>query len=100
MGSIPNDFPISLRSWPSKQNDLKTGLPTLIQRINLERGGFREISEESLKQEIANVVAAGTSSNGASDDEEEAEEENEPDRLKEVMTVREEMLGHVEYATI
>jgi mediator of RNA polymerase II transcription subunit 17, fungi type len=94
MGSLPNGFPVSLKSWPSKPNDA-TALPTLIQRINLERGGFVNISEESLQQEIAQAEAGDSGECNGSSDEEEAEE---PDRAKELMAAREEMVGQIEYA--
>lgn len=97
MGSIPNDFRISLQSWPSKHNDPNSSLPGLIQRINFERGSFREISEESLQQEIAEEEARknGDDDNGTS--EEEDEEEEKPDRLKELMKARDELIVQIEY---
>ncbi|TVY59479.1 Mediator of RNA polymerase II transcription subunit 17 [Lachnellula cervina] len=97
MASIPNEFPISLKSWPSSNNNDSTSLPGLIQRVNFERGGFRDISEESLRQEIAETEAE--SSNGEEDgSSEEGEREEEPDRMKELMTARDEMLVQLEAA--
>ena len=95
MGSMPDDFPISLQSWPSKNNDPASTLPTLFQRIFVERGGLRNITEESLRQEIAEEEAAAAAGNekGASDE----EEDEEPDRLKELMTARADMLDHIQY---
>jgi mediator of RNA polymerase II transcription subunit 17, fungi type len=96
MSSIPNNFPISLRSWPSSNSNNPNSLPSLIQRINFERGGFRDISEESLRQEIA--AAEAESSPGEEDGSSEEEDgEEEPDRMKELMTAREEMLVQLEY---
>lgn len=68
-------------------------MPSIIQRINLERGGFQNITEESLRQEIIeedlnNDDAASSSS----------EEEVEPDRAKELSAAREEFVKDVEYA--
>jgi len=91
MESIPNGFPISLQSWPSTEEDPNSALPVLIQRINFERGGFRELTEEGLRQEIAEAEAEN-----AEDDSSEDEEEEKPDRMKELMTTREEMLGELE----
>jgi hypothetical protein len=88
MGSIPPEFPISLRSWPT-DTDFKSDLPELIRRINFERGGFREISEESLRQEIAEEEA------NAGDDSSEEDEEEKPDRTKELFTAREEMIDQI-----
>lgn len=97
MGSIPDQFPISLRAWPSKE-DNANALPSLISRINFERGDFRNVSEESLREEIRQLEAgtrADDANNHASSDDE--EEEDQPDRLKELMTAREEMMMQIEY---
>lgn len=93
MGSVSNEFPISLRSWPASGHD-PSALPTLIQRINFERGGFLNITEESLRPEIAEEEA-----NGQDDDESSSsDEEEEPDKLKELMIAREELLREIEQA--
>lgn len=95
MGSIPDQFPISLRAWPSK-GDKTTQLSTLISRINAERESFRAVSEESLQQEIEKgETAVGDSSSSDEDD-----SEDEPDRAKELMTAREEMLGQLELVIV
>lgn len=44
-------FPLSLRASPKVDPD-KESLPYLISRINDERGSFRNITEESLEEEI------------------------------------------------
>ena len=91
MDSLPADFAVSLKARPSSKTN--TNLPNLIERINLERGGFQNITEESLRQEIADAELDNEDGdeNGTSDDEEE-----EPDRMKELMTSREEILGQIE----
>lgn len=91
MDSIPADFPISLQSWPSKDKDLNSALPALISRINLERGGFRNLTEESLKQEIAEAEA-GEGEESSSDE----DEEEKPDRMKELLSAREKMMVDLE----
>ena len=89
---MPADFPISLQSWPSKQNDPASALPTFFQRIYVERGGLRNVTEESLRQEIAEEEAAAEAKdNGATEE----EVEEEPDRMKELMTARADMLDHI-----
>ncbi|TVY54779.1 Mediator of RNA polymerase II transcription subunit, partial [Lachnellula suecica] len=99
MSSIPPDFPISLKSWPSSSSSDPSSLATLIQRINIERGGFRDISEESLRQEIAEEeAAAATSAEEEDDSSEEEDGEDEPDRMKELMTARQEMMVQLEGA--
>ncbi|RDL41560.1 uncharacterized protein BP5553_01539 [Venustampulla echinocandica] len=107
MASIPNEFPISLKPKPLRPTE--PTLPTLIQRINFERGGFHNISEESLRQEIAEAGRTGSrgGEKGTTDEEEEDEEdddddgedgEEEPDRMKELMKAREEILGQIDGA--
>jgi hypothetical protein len=93
MGSLPSDFAISLKARPSSKTN--ANLPSLIERINIERGGFQTITEESLRQEIAEAELENEDGDedGTSD-----EEEEEPDRMKELVTSREEILGQIEYA--
>ncbi len=93
MPSIPDQFPISLRAWPAK-DDKSTALPSLISRINIERGSFRNVTEESLKEEIAKAEAGIEIDQDDGDSDDDAEDE--PDRLKELMTSRQEMLGQLE----
>ena len=94
MGSIPGQFPISLRAWPSK-DEKAVPLSSLISRINNERGSFREITEEDLTEELKKDEAGLDSSKD--DDESEVEDvEEEPDRSKELMKVRGEILGQLE----
>ena len=94
MGSLPSDFAISLKARPSSKTN--ANLPSLIERINIERGGFQTITEESLRQEIAE--AESDNEDGDEDDTSD-EEEEELDRMKELMTSREEMLGQIEYTS-
>jgi mediator of RNA polymerase II transcription subunit 17 len=91
MGSIPDQFPISLRAWPSK-GEKTSQLSTLISRINAERGSFRAVSEETLQQEIDKGDACAVDSSSSDED----DSEDEPDKAKELMTAREEMLGQLE----
>lgn len=91
MASIPNGFPISLRSWPSKSTDT-TDLPTFFQRINIERGGLINVNEENLQDEIARE-AAGHVEDESSED----EEEKGTDEVKARAAAREELLQHIRY---
>lgn len=96
MASIPGDLPISLRSWASNINDNDPKhLLTIIQRINFERGGFHNITEESLSQEIAE---AELNNEDGDDDGTSEEDEEEPDRAKELLVARDEILMQIEYA--
>ena len=100
MASIPNEFPISLQAWPTKNNDSDTSLRSLIERINLQRGSFREISEESLRQEIAEEEAGKNAEDDDGTSEDDDDEEEHPDRLKELMKARDELIGQIEYVRV
>ncbi|KAJ8069461.1 hypothetical protein OCU04_003115 [Sclerotinia nivalis] len=96
MTSLPNGIPISLRPAPTPANS-SIPLPLLIARINAERGGFRNLSEDSLRQEIAEAeLGEDDEENESSSEDGEAEEE--PDRMKELLTARDEILGQIEHA--
>ena len=95
MTALPTGFPVSLRPWPSKSSDGGAALQTLIQRVNAERGGFVNISEESLRQEIAEAEAL----EGEDEDTSDEEVDPEPDRAKELQAARDQMLGQLEYVT-
>lgn len=93
MSTIPDQFPLSLKAWPSK-DDSAAALASLISRINVERNGFRNVTEESLLEEIKkNDDGIDVKDEDNSDD---GEPVDEPDRLKELLTAREEMLGQLE----
>jgi mediator of RNA polymerase II transcription subunit 17, fungi type len=95
MSSIPNEFPLSLRAWP-KKDDTSTALSSLISRINVERGSFRNVTEESLEEEIRQSESGvGAANSGGESDEEQAKEEDS-ERTKELATTREDILGQLE----
>lgn len=98
MSSLPNGIPLSLRPAPIAATS-STPLPLLIARINAERGGFRNISEDSLRQEIAEAEL-GENEEEEESSSEDGEAEEEPDRMKELLTARDEILGQIEYATL
>jgi mediator of RNA polymerase II transcription subunit 17 len=94
MSSIPGQFPISLRAWPSK-DDKAVPLSSLISRINSERGSFREVTEEGLAEELRKDEEGIDISKD--DGESEVEDvDEEPDRTKELMKARGEILGQLE----
>ncbi len=80
MGPIPGNFPISLRAWPSAKGDGQQ-LP-FIQRIDYERGGFLNVTEESLKQEIAEAEASSGDDDEAGNAPSNDGQAEEPDRNK------------------
>ncbi|KAI9640173.1 RNA polymerase II mediator complex subunit [Ciborinia camelliae] len=91
-----NGIPLSLRPAPTTGSN-SIPLPILIARINAERGGFRNLSEDSLRQEIAEAELGGNEEENESSSED-GEEEEEPDRMKELLTARDEILGQIEHA--
>lgn len=70
-------------------------MPTLIQRINAERGDFRNLTEEALEAEIAkkivdpNAIVEDVASS-------ESEDEAEPDRAKLLMEEKGKLLQLLE----
>jgi hypothetical protein len=94
MGSIPGQFPISLRAWPSK-DDNAVPLSSLISRINNERGSFREVTEEGLTEE-SKKDEAGLNLSKDDDESEAVDVEGEPERSKELIKARGEILGQLE----
>lgn len=102
MTAMPAQVPLSLRAWPSA--DAKTkALPLLISRINIERGNFRDVTEEALAQELKDaerevtVLDSAADSDGGEDDDGPEEVADGAERLKELATGRDEMLRQIEY---
>lgn len=95
MSSIPDDSRVSLRPAPIANNN-SIPLPQLIARINAERGGFRNISEDSLRQEIAEAEFGPKEEEDESSSED-GEPEEQADHLKELLTARDEILGQIEH---
>lgn len=89
MAALPSQFPISLRSWPSANSDDE--LPSIISRINSERGGFLNITEESLRHEIEEELNNNAGSSSSSEDEE------EPGTVKKVTAARDQLILDLEY---
>lgn len=92
---MSNELPISLQSWPTHGKDPNAALPALIKRINLERGGFRNLTEDGLRRELVEA-AAGEEDDTSSDE----DEEEQPDRFKVLMTARDEMIQQLEYVYV
>lgn len=90
-----SDFKLSLRPWPKESQG--STLPTLIQRINAERGDFRNLTEAALEAEITKKLVDPNAivEDGASS---ESEDEPEPDRLKELMEQKGKLLQLLDQA--
>ncbi|KJX92355.1 RNA polymerase II mediator complex component SRB4 like protein [Zymoseptoria brevis] len=94
--------PLSFKPW-SLQPSKETSLQDVLARVGNERGAFRDISEASLRDEIANGVSTPSSSSESSDDEDDDDPTSKPSRPKastrqELFAVRAEMLGEVQSA--
>ena len=57
---MTDQLSLSLRAWPSKRHETES-IPFLISRINEQRGGFRNVTEASLEDEIR-AIETGESS--------------------------------------
>ncbi|KAI0883863.1 subunit 17 of mediator complex-domain-containing protein [Annulohypoxylon maeteangense] len=87
--------PFSLRPWPTGDKKPKN-LSEFITRVNAERGGFRNMTETELREEIAAQEDGHIEVDRSSDGEE--EEETDTDKPKNVMITREEFLKNLEFA--
>lgn len=56
LSTMTDPLVISLKACPAP-NDTKESLPFLIARINEQRGSFRNVTEESLEEEIGALNA-------------------------------------------
>jgi hypothetical protein len=87
-------IPFGLRPWP--QGDRKPkNLAEFISRINIERKGFRNVTEESLRAEIA--AQQGEETGKDAEDEEANEDEDEE---KDIRVVRDQMLRDAEFVLL
>lgn len=90
--------PFSLRPWPTGDKKPKN-LGEFIARVNAERGGFRNVAETELRDEVrakdqGRVNGDGSSPEGESDSEDEADGE----KSKTIIEAREEFLKNIEVA--
>ena len=92
MAGISISLPTSTNVNPEKQS-----LKYLITRINEQKGGFRNVSEQSLEEEIA----AGTDDDAMFDDETNSRSDEDVEDIKSkrerVSKAREEMLKQIGY---
>ncbi|KAI1212506.1 subunit 17 of mediator complex-domain-containing protein [Annulohypoxylon truncatum] len=90
-----SNSPFSLRPWPTGDKKPKN-LSEFITRVNAERGGFRNVTEAKLREEIAALEDGHIEVDRSSDGEE--EEEADVDKNNNVMVAREEFLKNLEFA--
>ncbi|POS87862.1 hypothetical protein EPUL_000221 [Erysiphe pulchra] len=99
------DLVLSLSSVQTPSNHANS-LSDRISRINFQRadlGGFRTITEESLREEIAGKETTAEDKNesyggSSEEDEDDHDDDDEHDPTKEHTNVRQELLGHIESA--
>jgi len=94
MPSTNGFLPRSLQPW-SHQNSEEESLTSILGRIYEERGHFRNITEDSLKAEIASQDDGGADAVSEEEDEEVqaiSDNNNQPEKLQ---AARREMIAHV-----
>ncbi|KAI0125289.1 RNA polymerase II mediator complex component SRB4 [Xylariales sp. AK1849] len=90
--------PFSLRPWPTGDKKPKN-LGEFIARVNAERGGFRNVTEVQLREEIqlkdeGRLEVSTSSPEGDS----ESEDEDDVGKTSTIITAREEFLKNIEFA--
>lgn len=96
---MADPFSISLKAWPA-QNVSKETLPSLISRINEQRGSFRNISESKLEEEAQAVNSGETCLEDLPSASSGVESQDVKTRREEVSTAREEILKKVAWVCI
>ena len=92
--TIAEQLSLSLRAWPPRTADTDS-LPFLISRINEQRGGFRNVTEQSLEEEIRAIDAGDTNPTGNNVD---SQEDGAPDLKSQrdgVVAAREEIIKQI-----
>ena len=84
----------SLQAWPTVNKE-KESLKYLISRINDQKGSFRNVTEESLEQELREASGGITTLQADKDGADPMEDEDPKARREEVYKVREEILKQV-----
>ncbi|KAI1392537.1 subunit 17 of mediator complex-domain-containing protein [Hypoxylon trugodes] len=89
--------PFSLRPWPIGDKKPKN-LGEFIARVNAECGGFRNVTEAKLREEIAAGEIGTIDTQEPEEEDEEDEEEVDTDKTKYAVGAREEFLKNIEFA--
>lgn len=96
---MADPFSISLRAWPAQDTSNET-LPSLIARINEQRGSFRNISESKLKEEAQTVDIGEVSLEDQTNALPGVDSQDVKTRREEVSTAREEILKQVAWVYV
>ncbi|KAH6648771.1 subunit 17 of mediator complex-domain-containing protein [Truncatella angustata] len=91
--------PFSLRPWPTGDKKPKS-LGEFITRVNAERGGFRNVTEAELREEVqakdeGRMDGSNSSPDGEADSDDDAADGEKP---KTIIEAREEFLRNIEFA--
>lgn len=85
----PTFNPLSLRAWPAKDSGAPPPLSLLIDRIRSQKGDFRNVSEQSLEDEIAALGPSGLVPEESLDSD--ADEEEEKPKREQLLIVKKEL---------
>lgn len=92
---MADQLSVSLRAWPSDDKTTES-LPFLIARINEQRGGFQNITEASLQEEIRESDADDSKTLEGTEVGAEAEDHNDAkSKGEELAAAREEIIKQV-----
>ncbi|KAI1766802.1 subunit 17 of mediator complex-domain-containing protein [Hypoxylon sp. FL1150] len=95
--TAPNSSPFSLRPWPIGDKKPKN-LGEFIARVNAEKGGFRNVTEEKLREAIAAEEDGRAEIERPSSSSSSEEEETDADKTKNILEARDEVLKNLEVA--
>ena len=82
--------PVFLKAWPAEEHDQKS-LPFLISRILEQKGGFRNVTEQSLEEEIRTGETASREGDDDVSTFEEEEEVEEKPRKEQIRAAKDEI---------
>ena len=97
---MADQLSLPLQAWPAKDPN-ENSLPYLISRINAQRGSFRNITEESLQEEIEAIETGQAQpelENTALSDSEDDDAHDATPQTEDVQHARGEILKFIAYA--
>lgn len=94
-GSLMENITLSLRPWPTR-SDQEESLRSIIDRINDQRGHFRNVTEDSLKAEISALEAGRDVME--TDNGKKLTVDNEDNQKKELQAAKQELSNFVRLA--
>ncbi|MCJ1484759.1 RNA polymerase II mediator complex subunit [Schaereria dolodes] len=92
--TIAEELSLSLKSWPTRNLDIES-LPFLISRINEQRGGFRNVSEEGLEDEIRALNAGQLEPESETNEQQEEDSPDPKSRREALVAAREEIIKQI-----